>query len=954
MKHWLYLVLLFCVCRSTAQYPTFHHYSAENGLPTDEVYCVAQDEKGFIWLGTDAGLFRFNGVYYQRFSCATQQSSSITGVVFDKEGTLYCYNFSNQIFAVKRDTMFELEAWKIVRGSGFPNITVNQKNQLFATSGNGFYWFQNESNSWKKLEGTEQSLRLWCDKQNIMWFTRSDGVYTYNGHLIKKNQIESLGKEKFNYGNIIISESSKGVVLFCITNGNVFRWQNNRFVIHPSKTLKLALQNRKITSVKFLQQKFFITTYSGVVLFDENKDEVKVWYPDEAFSSVMIDSEENVWLTTLRNGIYVLPQQDFIVWNKASNALPENRITDVVSFEDKLYFSMQNGSIGRLNTTDHSLKVISTEAKADIRNIFFDKQAKQLLFNSNNSLFAWNKNEITTISASVGPVKKIIELPTGYLVCTSLGAKFYKSFANQETVLKLTDSWCRDAIYDSLNHTLFIATNNGLLKTEFPSPKLQFDTLLQGAQVVALAASNHAIYALNFKGEVWQFFPNQIAKIFTIPSQCNVSDILVFNGKIFIASSAGLWKVDEKKHDWFLLNRTSGLCSNDIQAITTANNQLWLATAKGLQAIPINFVWNKPTPKFYLKLKAENKIYIASTNNVQLNYQQPIKLFPQAISYSSFGRFRFAYSLNGAGATWTYANADDSAIILNGIPAGKFLIEAKAIDFAGRSSTILKIKGEVLPPIWQRWWFYVLLMLSSMAVVYFLFSAYVRQLKKKQREKLQRIALENELKLAQQTALKAQMNPHFIFNVLTSVKSFIYENDKKSAAEYLGKFSDLMRGILHLSSLPQVRLSDELANLKLYIELEAMLLEPPFEFTIFMDENIDAHAIRIPALLLQPLVENAFKHGLRHKKGTKSLAIEIRHTEGFIEVIITDNGIGRAASAHINSQQQKTHQSFATEATAKRIALLNKERNHKIGLQYIDLLEGTKVVITIPVFHAAP
>src|SRR5690606_16137114 len=122
------------------------------------------------------------------------------------------------------------------------------------------------------------------------------------------------------------------------------------------------------------------------------------------------------------------------------------------------------------------------------------------------------------------------------------------------------------------------------------------------------------------------------------------------------------------------------------------------------------------------------------------------------------------------------------------------------------------------------------------------------------------------LRLTQQSALKAQMNPHFIFNVLNSIKGYIYENDKKNAALYLSRFSELIRKILEQSSVSNIKLSEEIETLKLYIELEAMLLDNSFSCSISIAPNINPENLYIPAMLIQPLVENALKHGLRHKQ----------------------------------------------------------------------------------------
>jgi len=199
------------------------------------------------------------------------------------------------------------------------------------------------------------------------------------------------------------------------------------------------------------------------------------------------------------------------------------------------------------------------------------------------------------------------------------------------------------------------------------------------------------------------------------------------------------------------------------------------------------------------------------------------------------------------------------------------------------------------------------------------------------------------------------MNPHFLFNVLNSIKGYIYENDKKNAAFYLSSFSDLVRKILTHSSSQEIELQEEIEILKLYIELEAMLIQDDFKYDIVIDENLDISHIKIPALLIQPYIENAFKHGLRHKSGKKTIDInfDIDTKNNCLIVTIKDNGVGRIKSEMINKKLKNSHQSFATNATAKRIELLNSNQKNIISVQIIDNIAndgnplGTSVVLTI-------
>lgn len=219
---------------------------------------------------------------------------------------------------------------------------------------------------------------------------------------------------------------------------------------------------------------------------------------------------------------------------------------------------------------------------------------------------------------------------------------------------------------------------------------------------------------------------------------------------------------------------------------------------------------------------------------------------------------------------------------------------------------------------------------------------------KKQQAELEQA--ESELK-----AIRAQMNPHFIFNALNTIQSYIYLNDKENASNYLGKFSRLTRMVLDMSNNETVSLKDELEALTLYLELERMRFEEVLSFTIDLVGELDTESIKLPAMLVQPYIENAIKHGLLHKKDNRELWCGFQLEGNKLVVTIDDNGIGRQRSAELNVMKGDGHQSFATQANAKRFNLLNKDRDETVGAVYTDKVDeygqsaGTKVVLTIPV-----
>ena len=214
----------------------------------------------------------------------------------------------------------------------------------------------------------------------------------------------------------------------------------------------------------------------------------------------------------------------------------------------------------------------------------------------------------------------------------------------------------------------------------------------------------------------------------------------------------------------------------------------------------------------------------------------------------------------------------------------------------------------------------------------------------------------NKLIQATLTALISQMNPHFIFNALNTIQSYVYTNDKKNAVYYLGRFSDLTRKILYNSDKELISLEEEIEQLQLYIEIEKARFGDSIDICIDVDPSLDKEGIMLPPMLIQPHVENAIKHGLLHQTGEKELSIKITGIKNSSELTIeiNDNGIGRQQSFSIN-KQNPGHQSFATTATEKRIELINGIFDQKIKLEIIDKKDpggkaiGTNVIINIPV-----
>ncbi|GAA4400984.1 hypothetical protein GCM10023187_14720 [Nibrella viscosa] len=227
-----------------------------------------------------------------------------------------------------------------------------------------------------------------------------------------------------------------------------------------------------------------------------------------------------------------------------------------------------------------------------------------------------------------------------------------------------------------------------------------------------------------------------------------------------------------------------------------------------------------------------------------------------------------------------------------------------------------------------------------------------------EQQHIRQLETEFEKKLAdtEMTALRAQMNPHFIFNCLNSIKLYTLQNDPEQASDFLTKFARLIRLVLENSRSEHVTLRNELEALQLYIELEAMRFKEKLRYQIHVSPEVDPQYLRIPPLLLQPFVENAIWHGLMHKPEGGTVTVEVRQPQdNLLHIEITDDGVGRARAAELKSKSASKHKSFGMQVTADRIRMINRMYNIRTTTQIEDLVDsygeacGTRVTLTIPV-----
>ena len=390
-----------------------------------------------------------------------------------------------------------------------------------------------------------------------------------------------------------------------------------------------------------------------------------------------------------------------------------------------------------------------------------------------------------------------------------------------------------------------------------------------------------------------------------------------------------------------------------------SDGRILVSGAKGFMAyLPAEITTALPPPApvitgFKLFHKQMNIDSLANTNStVTLSYEESSFVIEfSSLQFNSSDKLKYYYWLKGVDKEWIPAEENQQANY-NQVQNGSYVFNLKCVNRDGVSSTSSAMqKIVVTPPYWKTWWFYLLSLFLIAGSAFIIF----RWVSKRRKEKeLININHEKQIAAMEMKTLRAQMNPHFIFNSLNSINTFILKSDGDNASEYLNKFSRLVRLILDNSRNEWVLLENELNALELYIELESIRFENKFSYSIFIDPLVSIAEVLLPPLIIQPYVENAIWHGLMHRKdpGGK-ITIRIRKENDNLEMQIEDNGVGRTMAEKLKGKKSELHRSYGMKITKERLDIVNEIYRVNATVNVTDLYPenveetGTKVLLTI-------
>ncbi|MCC7297609.1 MAG: histidine kinase [Bacteroidia bacterium] len=959
----LFLIMLISLLSLAAsqaygQKPMSINMNRAGGLPSDEVYNILQDKKGFIWITTDNGLYRYDGFEYKNYSSLSMSSKAGSYLQEDKFGRIWYSNFDGMIFYVENDS---LKHFTIPELASVANeFVVLENNIIIKKRGNSLGIYDITSHKLKKEIQVSNLYYQIYKSHDLVNASDNQFSYLYDENWNLKFKISSASNTNSqNWISRIIYHNSKYYCLETETNTTrVYEVQGNtRKIIYQKSGL-----SKLINSFQIIDNDMWICTRDGMIKINLTSLSVdENLLPETSTSHIIKDLNGYFWVSSTSSGVYILPPQNnqFLYKNELQNF-------KLKEIDGILWAYSNKGTLAYFDTTSSSFNAvfqlpshnnIYDLVKLDLGKIGFSQ-------NLNLANIQFRNHNYFILS---GGFKEIVEVNPGLfgIAVTGLAGivgsqnndwlkipgkdEYYTGFQNSRCRTIIADVRVKSVCYNKIKDILYFATNSGIY---YANKTTQGEIKYENNKVYAnkISIFNNTVYFFLNNGEILSLLPNNTVEKNTIlNSKAPYTFFKVQENKMFLCNAASIYwlNLDQKTPEFKSLS--FGKHTSEINDITFYNNQFLFSTFNQVTKLiaPTDAIKNQ-TPFYINYIQGGHKRISNSENYEFKSTENDIVLhFSLLDYYTKNGQIQ--YKINND--NWKNLDINSRTLALASLNWGRYTVLFKINGIIQKNNVTFTI----LKPWYAQWWFISLICILILFGLYSIYFWRINENKKQNALLLEKVNLEKNLRQSMLSSIKSQMNPHFLFNALNTIQSFIVTEDKKNAAAYLSKFSKLTRSILKMSESETITVAEEIEALLLYLELEKMRFGD-INYSLEIDSLVDTQTIKIPSMIIQPYVENSIKHGLLHKNGDKNLFIKISKSLKELIIVIEDNGIGREKSRILEKTKHDKHQSFASNANLKRIEILNQEKN-KIGLQYIDKVDtennslGTKLTINIPLIE---
>lgn len=971
-------------------------YTANNGLPDAYTQGVYQDKQGYLWIGTYTGLSRFDG---EHFVTVEVNHSPITNSIVALQDHL------DRLWVVTRKTVAILNKDSIVTFPTSDGLAMDfvfdviqlRNKKIWALGVNGAYEFT--GNSWKKIRFPAKYRSSDC-RQII---EVSNGLYINFGSVIvfedkigNYKELTPVQTDRSFYINMHLLENR----LYAISSSAMYRIENGTVrEIFRRQLSTTRCYNFLIDSKK----RFWVSTEKhGILVSEPGNENVlgnQVDLPFNLTTYLFEDRDHNIWATNYE-GLVKIKDVSFMSYNKTNNKIFENIRFLTSDTAGNIYIASTGNGLYKIDADDQQPHPLNFSAFRNfntdvVDGISFDDENSLWIVTRRLRLLKYKNGKATDLS-------NLLHTPQlFYSICFDKDRRQVliasdKLYVGDEKGFR---TWGESFNVPEITQPRFICKRNdgSLLINTLDSGIYFIDknnkviNISSQLNIARISFLNRRIYE-DPQGGFWVMTPGEgltkykaqpngdFKKIVTLttkeglPNNTSYSAVFDRQNRLWLATLSGLATITRTGPDFnYTINHIGSELSNQVlnwgAAYITSDkqNNIWVSTFHELIKVESGKTQlQNSRPGIAIEnvtLNSKTTNWNLYTDSLQGYFHLPYKpgldhrhnslsISFQGISYSINPGLRYSYKLISSHSfsdevtdtsNWSEPATSNNVSFVK-LPPADYTFVVKVRESGTAWSEPAYFLFSIQPPFWTRWWFRSLFIIFIAVLIGWIFRIRIKRIQ-------HRSVIQDQLHQLEMKALKAQMNPHFIYNALNSIQSLVVDNKQQEAIKYISKFAKLLRQVLEQSGKNFVTLDKELSTIELYIQLEMLRMNMQLNYHVSIDEQVLAEKEWVPPLILQPFVENALWHGLNRKEGDKRLTVKISSDDEWIFATIVDNGIGRQKAGELKSGNKDYPRSMGMEITGKRLQLINHDPNTSFAIK--DLKDkigepiGTEVIIKI-------
>jgi hypothetical protein len=957
----LFVILVWGSYNLFAQNPPFRNISFDNGLPSSTIFKSAEDSLGYIWMAGIEGVLRYDGTSFHQYGAAdglTEKSFYFVACLPGSNTLLFISN-SFQLFVYQHGRFIHVQSEQPIAW-----ITFDGHNKPYAMTRRGdIFTLENDRLLLYSASHEKQAVYYhltWVDRRSFMISNTSGIEYVHESG--RRESVLNEQDSEREHRTSRVFKLSNGRIFICNVNG-IHEFDRRKF----SLNLLFPFENNEVYCAGTYKNDILFGCNNGLLSFSNgiiNHSHLKNLIPNTQLFDMFKTSEERYIFSTNTDGLYFsMLSSSFFGKNEGlenSNIrYIENQGKDVYAFSNRAdIYRLNNGRFKafkpgaflykpntvRFTCTDKDGLLVGLKINTNTMMRIDKGKAHAVVKGADIPWLIAHVDDSAVYFDNGYNKEKNIRIKHRFLASIAPHAKFNRASATSSYLLLIDRKrnryyYGKDKGYIqqdlNLSPDSFVSENLGSdveMMIKVNDTTIAAGTLDKGLaliydhSVVFLNAGNglsgnHCMKIVKDGNELWVMTEKGLSRV-KLTNNIDVRDICNFNSNNVLA--------DDVVNDFCV-----------------TGNTVYVAGKQGVIAFGRNLSLKHNLPKVNISgLSINNIDTVVNTayelpydmNNITVTYKYPSLLSAAKSSYK--------YMLIRGKDTLVNNVTSDEKLQLFSLASGKYSLFLFAMAADGKWSRYPSvIRLHIHPVFWKTWWF---ISIVSLVLFGFITGVFMYRIKvNKKASLMQNRLIDSELK-----ALRLHMNPHFIFNTLNSLQRYILKYDPLTANKYIAKLSQLMRWVMEYSDKQQISLQEEMDFLDLYIKLEQLRFEKAFIYKLEMASLVDVHDTFIPALVIQPFVENAIKYGLSGKTDGL-LQISLKREHNLIVVYITDNGAGREQVKREQMESGRTTVSTGIRYTEERLRLIAANK-HITPVIITDLYEkdratGTRVELLIPI-----